>query len=114
MIELVPMAWRVVREVDGVRGGNEGEGGNGMDREVGGASSMVGGHSTVVGEEEQEERDVVFFRLESLGYRVGQGLVERYVLFLFLWDWDFDGRGMEGGRHQGTLRREVVEVAAGK
>lgn len=29
--------------------------------------------------DEEEERDAVFYRLETLGYRVGQGLVERYV-----------------------------------
>jgi hypothetical protein len=29
--------------------------------------------------DEDEERDAVFYRLEMLGYRVGQGLVERYV-----------------------------------
>lgn len=28
--------------------------------------------------EEEEERERVFFRLESLGYRVGLGLVERF------------------------------------
>ncbi len=28
--------------------------------------------------DEDEERDAVFFRLETLGYRVGQGLVERF------------------------------------
>lgn len=28
--------------------------------------------------DEDEERDAVFYRLESLGYRVGQGLVERF------------------------------------
>lgn len=27
--------------------------------------------------DEDEERDAVFYRLENLGYRVGQGLVER-------------------------------------
>jgi hypothetical protein len=27
--------------------------------------------------DEDEERDAVFYRLETLGYRVGQGLVER-------------------------------------
>lgn len=31
--------------------------------------------------DEDEERDAVFFRLEMLGYRVGQGLVERLVVF---------------------------------
>jgi hypothetical protein len=30
--------------------------------------------------DEEEERDAVFYRLEMLGYRVGQGLVERYHL----------------------------------
>jgi hypothetical protein len=29
--------------------------------------------------DEDEERDAVFYRLEGLGYRVGQGLVERFV-----------------------------------
>ena len=29
--------------------------------------------------DEEEERDAVFYRLEMLGYRVGQGLVERFV-----------------------------------
>ena len=29
--------------------------------------------------DEEEERDAVFYRLEMLGYRVGQGLAERYV-----------------------------------
>lgn len=28
--------------------------------------------------DEEEERDAVFYRLEMLGYRVGQGLVERF------------------------------------
>ncbi len=29
--------------------------------------------------DDEEERDAVFYRLEMLGYRVGQGLVERFV-----------------------------------
>lgn len=29
--------------------------------------------------DEEEEREAVFLRLESLGFRVGQGLAERYV-----------------------------------
>ena len=40
--------------------------------------------------DEDEERDAVFFRLEMLGYRVGQGLVERYV------DGSFSGPGQQG------------------
>ena len=46
---------------------------------------MKNGNGTAVGGtkmDEEEERDAVFFRLEMLGYRVGQGLVERYVLLL--------------------------------
>jgi hypothetical protein len=113
MIELVPMAWRVVRDVDlntgstsnpisgNANGGtgsvsngstkNTGEGSEGGNRgsrngagnagSVGGGQgngSMVAGEGTTKGEEEeQEERDAVFYRLEMLGYRVGQGLVER-------------------------------------
>jgi hypothetical protein len=34
--------------------------------------------------DEDEERDAVFHRLEDLGYRVGQGLVERSVFNLAL------------------------------
>lgn len=55
MIELVPMAYRVVRDVESPAG-----------------QKM----------EDEEERDAVFFRLDALGYRVGQGLVERYVYLL--------------------------------
>jgi hypothetical protein len=35
--------------------------------------------------DEEEEREAVFWRLEGIGYRVGQGLVERYVLLGFLY-----------------------------
>ncbi len=45
----------------------------------GGGGGGAGGRKM----DEDEERDAVFFRLESLGYRVGQGLVERLVLFFF-------------------------------
>lgn len=48
---------------DGV--GERGGGGGGGGGEVG---SKI---------DEDEERDAVFYRLEMLGYRVGQGLVER-------------------------------------
>ncbi|KAK3896675.1 Serine/threonine-protein kinase ppk16 [Staphylotrichum tortipilum] len=44
--------------------------------EVGGEGSTVGG-GTRGGMEEEEEREAVFCRLEGIGYRVGQGLVER-------------------------------------
>lgn len=55
---------------------------------AGGGSSIlaggiggIGGGTTGAGSkrvmDEEEERDAVFYRLEMLGYRVGQGLVER-------------------------------------
>jgi hypothetical protein len=62
MIELVPMAYRVANEV---------ETGTVQEKE---RWSAADGRM-----DEDEERDAVFYRLESLGYRVGQGLVERYA-----------------------------------
>ncbi|PQE08950.1 hypothetical protein CJF32_00002686 [Rutstroemia sp. NJR-2017a WRK4] len=52
LIELVPLAYRTVHALDAP--------------------------NTNTKMEEDEERDRVFFRLESLGYRVGLGLVERF------------------------------------
>lgn len=52
---------------------------NGTHTSTGGLR-VVGGEKIMSRMDEDEERDAVFFRLESLGYRVGQGLVERYVL----------------------------------
>ncbi|KAJ4391221.1 hypothetical protein N0V93_004838 [Gnomoniopsis smithogilvyi] len=40
------------------------------------ATAAVPGSKRVM--DEEEERDAVFYRLETLGYRVGQGLVERF------------------------------------
>ena len=88
MIELVPMAYRIVNEVDGDAAqiqaqvqkdegsvsvksrGDKGQGGIGGEMTNGAGTKKM---------DEDEERDAVFFRLEMLGYRVGQGLVERYV-----------------------------------
>jgi len=88
MIELVPMAWRVVREIDSPNtpnpsnangGGGSTNGGGGSLTGQGGSVGGTRGDGTQAGEEqEQEERDAVFYRLEMLGYRVGQGLVERF------------------------------------
>lgn len=86
MIELVPMAYRITREVDlspsnpsstsnaNGNGSTNGGGSVNTGRGEGGGSRVEGGE-----EQEQEERDAVFYRLEMLGYRVGQGLVERFV-----------------------------------
>lgn len=54
LIEMVPMAYRLASEL---------------------ATSGQDGVKAV--DEEEEQREAAFRRLETLGYRVGQGLVER-------------------------------------
>jgi len=105
MIEIVPMAYRVVHDITPdtshpssslpppasqsaetpAVGGSIGGG------SVGGAAGVKATGTGRIGEvgksdlagikrklDEEEEREAVFWRLEALGYRVGQGLVERY------------------------------------
>lgn len=108
MIELVPLAYRLANEIDapttapdlersGIKRDNTSGGADGnlrVDGAIGSRTKLNNGitrsstglsfsTNTVIPEtkkiEEDEERDAVFFRLEALGYRVGQGLVERYV-----------------------------------
>jgi trafficking protein particle complex subunit 6 len=85
LIELVPLAYRLAHDVDsakrdGVAGLPEEEiKALGAKREGGSVSTKAAG-TGAKGEsrmDEDEERDAVFYRLETLGYRVGQGLVER-------------------------------------
>jgi len=110
LIELVPMAYRLVNELDADNGsrGNAVAGFGGSttgttarsttvnaDAGDGGGARSVGGDRGVLSAnmagtvlaglggarskmDEEEERDAVFYRLEMLGYRVGQGLVERF------------------------------------
>lgn len=56
LIEMVPMAYRLAEEL------------------------AVLGTDGVKRVDEEEQREAAFRRLELLGYRVGQGLVERYVV----------------------------------
>lgn len=109
LIELVPLAFRVTRELDTAPTGDtangtvagapsstgggasadalssvsHSQGGGAAGGSAGGlAPSSAGGAaggSTARKMDEDEERDAVFYRLETLGYRVGQGLVERCV-----------------------------------
>ncbi|KAF7897993.1 uncharacterized protein EAF01_008959 [Botrytis porri] len=62
LIELVPLAYRTVHALDAPSS----------------PSSSSPNPSAPPKMEEEEERERVFFRLESLGYRVGLGLVERF------------------------------------
>jgi hypothetical protein len=82
MIELVPMAYRVVNEVDAagiddriIEKKEKDSGGSLKGSVANGTAGSTNGRKM----DEEEERDAVFFRLEMLGYRVGQGLVERFV-----------------------------------
>jgi hypothetical protein len=78
LIELVPMAYRVTNELEAsassAQGGTLAAAAAATEKDV---SSAVPRAAM----DEEEERDAVFYRLETLGYRVGQGLVERYVSF---------------------------------
>ncbi|EQB46033.1 transporter particle component [Colletotrichum gloeosporioides Cg-14] len=87
LIELVPMAFRVTRELDiapaesSSAGGDGASSGSHSHAAAGAALSSASGAVTAGSArkmDEDEERDAVFYRLETLGYRVGQGLVERF------------------------------------
>ncbi|PBP22800.1 putative bet3 family protein [Diplocarpon rosae] len=82
MIELVPMAYRVVNEVDSTPSSTttSKDGKAGHESVGSSVAKSSGGNVSGSGRkmDEEEERDAVFFRLEMLGYRVGQGLVERF------------------------------------
>lgn len=88
------MAYRLANELQpgephrdggGGGGGGAGAGAVGTRTEGGAGSVSAGAAGERAGEregggskiDEDEEKDAVFYRLEMLGYRVGQGLVER-------------------------------------
>jgi trafficking protein particle complex subunit 6 len=91
LIELVPLAYRVTNELEPAlpslptqQGDTSSTSHNGGTGAISFSTGGIGGAGGVgVGSarkmDEDEERDAVFHRLEELGYRVGQGLVERYV-----------------------------------
>lgn len=89
------MAYRIVNEVDApsspltspnptlnasslVQGRKDKDGNGSLSVKSGTGTAGMGANGRKM--DEDEERDAVFFRLEMLGYRVGQGLVERFVL----------------------------------
>ncbi|KAH9883229.1 transport protein particle component [Xylariomycetidae sp. FL2044] len=105
LIELVPMTYRVTNEVDALASESSSAsstsvtarqqqqtGGGGQDDGTAAGShsshnatatatatattTRGGGGKSLL--DEDEERDAVFYRLETLGYRVGLGLVERF------------------------------------
>ncbi len=82
MIELVPMAYRIVNEIDVPSSPPTSPSQSRAEKEKRGSGSVKSNTTGANGArkmDEDEERDAVFYRLEMLGYRVGQGLVERFV-----------------------------------
>ncbi|KAG5917609.1 hypothetical protein E4U61_002563 [Claviceps capensis] len=85
LIELVPLAYRVTNERDSSHGLAEGKTQPTTDalpaahRTVSLGSVHHSSNSEVRKLDEEEELDAVHLRLDALGYRVGQGLVERQV-----------------------------------
>ena len=90
LIELVPLAYRLAHDIDAVK--RDGIAGLPEDEVKALAAAKEGSVSTKAAGtagtgaprgsrmDEDEERDAVFYRLETLGYRVGQGMVERLVV----------------------------------
>ncbi|ROV98930.1 hypothetical protein VSDG_03657 [Cytospora chrysosperma] len=78
LIEIVPMAYRVTNELEAAEAANTSDGVSSAagTATAGSLVAGAGGPRRVL--DEEEERDAVFYRLETLGYRVGQGLVERF------------------------------------
>ncbi|KAL9108940.1 MAG: hypothetical protein Q9227_006336 [Pyrenula ochraceoflavens] len=72
LIEIVPMAERLARHASGVDAEVQHHGSAQTDGSLTGASGM-----RTDGDDERV-RDAMFWRLDSLGYRVGQGLSERF------------------------------------
>lgn len=90
LIELVPLAYRVAHESDAHGGSGDGAAtatDGDSSAAAGSTNGAAGGRSRrrssagagARGMEDDEELDAVHHRLEAQGYRVGQGLVERYV-----------------------------------
>ncbi|KAI9836684.1 MAG: hypothetical protein M1819_001320 [Sarea resinae] len=63
LIELVPLSFRLAAELSASAAGPA------DSKKVASAAAAA---------DEEEQREAAFFRLEMLGYRVGQGLVERF------------------------------------
>jgi trafficking protein particle complex subunit 6 len=83
LIEMVPLAERMARRAERIEAG---------ELDVDGAGTESGRGNNGMGAKEREDgggevyRDALYFRLDALGYRVGQGLSERYVFL--------NGRGL--------------------
>jgi hypothetical protein len=80
LVELVPMAYRLAAEVEGraLAAGPQAAStasAGGVDTKSGLGVGGIGG--AVAGMDEEETREVVFWRLDAVGYRVGLGIVDK-------------------------------------
>ena len=71
LIEIVPMAERMARHAAGLDAEGPQQGGATTEGSLTGASGIR------TDTDDERVRDAMFYRLDSLGYRVGQGLSER-------------------------------------
>ncbi|KAF9769618.1 hypothetical protein IL306_012960 [Fusarium sp. DS 682] len=79
LIELVPMAYRVTHERDSITSEPNSAPTDATSTSHAVSSSAAGIMAgTATRKDEEEDMDAVHYRLEMLGYRVGQGLVERF------------------------------------
>ena len=110
------MAYRIVNEVDAdpTMAILKDDGSGSFKSKTGASSGQIGhGEIRSGGEkkmDEDEERDAVFFRLEMLGYRVGQGLVERYVFLRAVWLWAGWGAGKKVWIVRGEMQLLEITV----
>lgn len=89
LIELVPMAYRITADLAAreeewtgtstAKANRLSSHSNDASSTAAGAGVGTTGAGGTVTVDEEESREAVFHRLESLGYRVGLGVVERYV-----------------------------------
>ncbi|CAG7566297.1 uncharacterized protein FIESC28_10204 [Fusarium coffeatum] len=79
LIELVPLAYRVTHDRDSIASEQ-----NSAPADTASTSHAVSSNAAGImagaatRKDEEEDMDAVHYRLEMLGYRVGQGLVERF------------------------------------
>jgi hypothetical protein len=73
LIEIVPMAERITQDLL-------------VNSTTTTTTGGVTGGNAVAKIDDDEIREATFYRLEMLGYRVGQGLAERYILAFYLRD----------------------------
>lgn len=113
LIELVPMAERTARHVSAGMSssptGGEGRGGREEGTDGGTGTGGIGD-----GEDEERVRDAMYWRLDSLGYRVGLGLSERYACVLVLCVWTIYstlGAGRERAEDNAVLTQLLLRAS---